>query len=400
MNAGDCCPMQLALHWWEALFAQALANRKAQEQVAHLVQAHRGAIQGLREVVQANRVIAEATLLTLRGAQGCCEMPCQVDELQAWFHDAHGVAGIAKASVDGYGNAVGESEVLEVPSFGEVALGGGWGLPHAPLRSNGAGDWEVIEDSFLDAGEDGPRTPPRRCGVECHSTPPKTTLLGDGRIAVAGSEDALNGEEGPPTQCVAPAFPTLHEGPAGSVGIKEVVGAMPTATTGYDNWGQFAAMPGADGGSRVGILASSLPRPPEVAEGGRVQAGEGQVLASARPRPPEPGPQVGLGTRKRAKCVCSWLIAGHLCQHCEGTVLDGGGGPRVGDADCHVGGLPSDLPAVAQVQGGAGVELAGALPRPPEARGGLGASAEEKAVQEAELWMLAEVCRSDIVKLK
>jgi hypothetical protein len=91
-------------------------------------------------------------------------MLCQDDELQAWFHDAHVVTAIAKASVDGYGNAVGESEVLEVPSFGDVVLGGGRGLPHAPLRSNGAGDWEVIEDCFLDTGEDGSHTPPRRCG--------------------------------------------------------------------------------------------------------------------------------------------------------------------------------------------------------------------------------------------
>ena len=134
MNAGDCCPMQLA---WEALLAQAHTNHKAQEQVANLVQAHREVIQvqrelaqAQREVAQVNRVMAEAALLTMRWAQGCCEMPCQDDELQAWFHDAHVVAAIAKASVDGYGNAVGESEVLEVPCFGEVALGGGWGLPH------------------------------------------------------------------------------------------------------------------------------------------------------------------------------------------------------------------------------------------------------------------------------
>ena len=226
MNAGDCCPMQLA---WEALLAQAQTNHKAQEQVAHLVQAHRGAIQELREVVQVSRVIAEATLLTLRGAQGCCEMPCQVDELQAWFHDAHGVAGIAKASVDGYGNAVGECEVLEVPSFGEVALGGGWGLPQAPLRSNGPGDWEVIEDCFLDIGEDGPRTPPRRCGVECHSTPPKTTLLGDGRIAVAGSEAGVDSEGArtPSTYGDGGVWPGFPSGGSGA------------ATTGYDIYHAF-----------------------------------------------------------------------------------------------------------------------------------------------------------------
>ena len=52
------------------------------------------------------------------------------------------------------------------------------------------------------------------------------------------------------------------------------------------------------------------------------------------------------------------------------------------------------------MQVGAGGELAGALPRPPEARGGLDASAGEKAVQEAEFWQLAGLVRSDITKLK
>ena len=54
------------------------------------MQAHRDAIQvqrelaqAQREVVQVNRVMAEATLLAMRGAQGCCELPCQDDELQA-----------------------------------------------------------------------------------------------------------------------------------------------------------------------------------------------------------------------------------------------------------------------------------------------------------------------------
>ena len=62
-------------------------------------------IQVQREVAQANRVMAEATLLGIREAQGFCEVPCQEDELQAWFHDAHGVAVMTQATVDGHGNA-------------------------------------------------------------------------------------------------------------------------------------------------------------------------------------------------------------------------------------------------------------------------------------------------------
>ena len=87
MDAGDCCPMQRA---WETLLAQARTNHKAQQNIADLVQAHRDAIQvqrelaqAQREVVQVNRVMTEATLLAMRGAQGCCELPCQDDELQA-----------------------------------------------------------------------------------------------------------------------------------------------------------------------------------------------------------------------------------------------------------------------------------------------------------------------------
>ena len=106
---------------------------------------------------QANRDTAEMMLIAMRESQGCHDVPFQDDELQAWFQDAHVGAAIAKASVDGYGNAVGKSDV---------------------------------EGGFLDTGEEGPRTPPRRCVVECHSTPPKATLLRGGRQAAVGSVDA------------------------------------------------------------------------------------------------------------------------------------------------------------------------------------------------------------------
>ena len=114
---------------------------------------------------------------------------------------------------------------------------------------------------------------------------------------------------------------------------------------------QFTGVSEADGGE-AGILVSSLPRPPEVADEGRVQADAGVVLASELP------------------------------------------------VDCHDEGWPSELPAVAHVQGGAGEEPAGALPRPPEARAGSEASADEKAAQEAEFWKLYELVKSNIAKLK
>ena len=71
---------------------------------------------------------------------------------------------------------------------------------------------EKAEDGFRDIGEHGPHTPPRRRGVVCYSTPPKTPLVGGGRKAAVGCEVALNGEVGPPTQCVVPAFPHVDAG--------------------------------------------------------------------------------------------------------------------------------------------------------------------------------------------
>ena len=73
---------------------------------------------GAAEVVHINLVMADATLLAMREAQSCCEMPYQDDEVQTWFNEAHGVATIAKASGDGEGNAVVDCLVMEVPCFG------------------------------------------------------------------------------------------------------------------------------------------------------------------------------------------------------------------------------------------------------------------------------------------
>ena len=84
--------MQLA---WEAVLAQAQTNAMVME--------------GQRELVHIRRVMAEATLLAIREAHGCCEVPGQDDELQAWFHDAHGVAAIANASGYGFGNVHGST---------------------------------------------------------------------------------------------------------------------------------------------------------------------------------------------------------------------------------------------------------------------------------------------------
>ena len=104
-----------------------------------------------------------------------------------------GLRRLRRFSGNGYGNAVVEREATEAAGFG-------------------ARDWGVVEEVSLGTDEDRPRSPPRRSGVEGCSTPPKTTLLGDGCKAAAGSEVALNGEEGPPTLCVVLALPTSHGG--------------------------------------------------------------------------------------------------------------------------------------------------------------------------------------------
>ena len=127
---------------WEALLAQAQVNRVAAE--------------AQRDAAQACRITAEAMLIALRKAKGCCGVPCQEDELQAWFHDAQGVAAITQVSSD-------------------LAVG-----PHTPS--------------------------PRRCRDEHHSTPPKTTLFWEGSRTVAFCAGAWYGEKGPPTQCVTHIF--------------------------------------------------------------------------------------------------------------------------------------------------------------------------------------------------
>ena len=132
--------MQLA---WEALLAQA-------RMIHNLVQAQSEGFQVQQGVTQPFRVTAEAMLIAKRGAQGGGDLPCQDDELLAWYHDAHGVAVIAKASA-GQGNA-------------EV-------------------ECEVMVDIYPDIDEDGPHTPPIRCGVECCSTPPKEKEAADDKMS-------------------------------------------------------------------------------------------------------------------------------------------------------------------------------------------------------------------------
>ena len=142
--------MQVA---WEALLAQAQANRD---------QAH------------ANRVTADALLLAMSKEHDCGEPPYG-DELQAWFHDAREVVAVGTASVligGDVGEAVGGNSSCGV----EAVVGMPW--PHG-----------------MDAAV-GPHTPPpRRCGIECGSTPPKTALLGDccrtAAAAIDACEDAL-----------------------------------------------------------------------------------------------------------------------------------------------------------------------------------------------------------------
>ena len=125
-------------------------------------------------------------------------MPGQDDELQAWYHDAHVVVANAKASVDSYGNAIGETEVMEVPSFGDDVHGGGRGLGSSGVHE------EVTPVVLGSAGGElvamGLSTPPMMVGGRgCDITPPKLEASGhDSRTA---AHCLL-------TQQAVPAFPT------------------------------------------------------------------------------------------------------------------------------------------------------------------------------------------------
>ena len=102
---------------WETLLVQAQANRVTAE--------------AQRDVAQANRVMAEAMFFAMREAKGCHDMPCQDDELQAWFHDAQGAAAIAQASMDSADGPhtpqpdIGDAEEDHVTSAGKaIAVAG------------------------------------------------------------------------------------------------------------------------------------------------------------------------------------------------------------------------------------------------------------------------------------
>ena len=94
-----------------ALLAQAQANRllaqaqldRGLTQVAPEVDAS-----ALEEIARAGRVLAEVMLAGMARAPGCGEPICR-DELQAWFHDVHGVAAVGSAlDLIGGGAAVGK----------------------------------------------------------------------------------------------------------------------------------------------------------------------------------------------------------------------------------------------------------------------------------------------------
>ena len=78
-----------------ALLAQAHANHSQPHANLDLALA-------CRFMADTNRAIGEAMLLAMREAQ-YCELQCHDDELQAWFHDAHGVADVARVSGEGVG---------------------------------------------------------------------------------------------------------------------------------------------------------------------------------------------------------------------------------------------------------------------------------------------------------
>ena len=113
-------------------------------------------VQVQRVVAQANRVMAEATLLGIREAQGFCEVPCQEDE------------GL-------------ESSGLHVEDVAVVL-----GTPGGELGAKGLS------------------TPPTRVGGYCCDiTPPKLEVCGHGSRTAAHS---------PLTQQAVPAFPTTCKG--------------------------------------------------------------------------------------------------------------------------------------------------------------------------------------------
>ena len=277
--------------------------------------------EALLEQARANRVTAEALLIAIRGAQGCHDAPCQDDELQAWFRDAQGVTAIAQASLD----------------------------------------------LALDLA-DGPNTPPPRCcGGEYCSTPPKAALGGNGCRAAAvsvaaldGEEGAaLDGEEGPPTLCVVPAFPTSHGGlvRARIANIEEVVQAYRE-----------------EGGLSEAARASAIE--PDAEDIGEAEGGSSagiEKVVGAMPRPPEVCDEAFETVERAMNSGCSGVTAGRLIQVCDrtGNVWTIGAdclGVAVGcngdsdDAGIIGGNLVAAGCSSATIEG-----VVGGMPRPPEA---------------------------------
>ena len=133
---------------WETLLVQAQANRVTAE-------AQRGVAQAQREVAQANRVMAEAMLFAMREAKGCYDMPCQDDELQAWFHDAQGSAAVAQASMD-----LADGPHTTQPDFGDAEEDHVGGLGKA-IAVAGLHGRQKESEGFLVSGE---CTPPKKAG--------------------------------------------------------------------------------------------------------------------------------------------------------------------------------------------------------------------------------------------
>ena len=323
--------MQLA---WEALLEQARANR---------------------EVAQANRVTAEAMLLAMCEAQGFCGLPCHDDELAAWFHDADGVAAIAKATVQGCGNANVESEVMEVPGIGVVSHCATQppsivpeGIPNGAAQTAGCEQREMPQGCVPEHAEEGwlpdtdvldtPHRPSTR--REVGGTPPKVELWGD-------------------SSWVVPNFPGIKAEEVACAGLAKEVGSSIDGRGEAPEPIDLSDAPGADGGSGADIeeLAGALPRPPEDkgglgGGGGGDDLGQPTVYTGGEGAPTVSGNGAsnrGLGDVTGGGSDNEDGVAGNVQDVPPEQQPDGqagaGGGAELGE-DCAVVGRPPDEPKV------------------------------------------------------
>ena len=193
------------------------AHRDAIQVQRELAQAQRELAQAQREVVQVNRVMAGATLLTLRGAQGCCELPCQDDELQAdrqvgrlGMDRKKRVPSVLELLIKELPAAAGTGGACSVDAATMGVVGGVGCSATSPAGSacigiegvHAEGASIVQGTSGGDIGAMGLCTPPTRVGGHCcDTTPPKvpaspTTCKGSVMAQVMVLEEVIRGGGG------------------------------------------------------------------------------------------------------------------------------------------------------------------------------------------------------------